>query len=72
MPLIYDPRDTSDIGSQWYQERVSRFLGPGTRNWTEKGRQEQKQEQFIEKNTLPREERESLVASGAQLQSQGP
>lgn len=66
------PRDTSDIRSPWYQERVSRFLGPGTRNWTEEGREEPKQEQFLEKNTLPSEERESLAASVAQLQSQGP
>lgn len=42
------------------------------RNWTEKGREEQKQEQFIEKNASPREERESVAASGAQLQSRGP
>lgn len=66
------PRDTSAIRSPCYQERVSRFLGPGTRNWTEKGREEQKQEQFIEKNASPREERESVAASGAQLQSRGP
>lgn len=46
-------------------------MGPGTRNWTEKGREEQKQKQFREKNPLPREDRESLAASGGSAPVRG-